>query len=380
MSHLQLPRWQAVYELPAADYEEAKRIAHGIAVEQTIEFPYDLVTGTWFADEMTGMIESLEPFTETTWRACISYPTEAVQGDFIQFLNMLYGNSSLQPGIRALDLKLPPELFAEYPGPKYGLAGLRERWQRPKGPLTMAVLKPIGHTSREFAAMAYAFAKGGIHTIKDDHSLYNQAWSPFDERVRYCVDAVAAANAETGGHTAYFANVCAEGTEVIERAFRAQEYGAGGIMLSPALVGWGIIRELSRDPKFTLPILLHPSFSGPFIRTRETGLHTRIFNGYLPRLAGADGVIIVGCGGRFSLGQKNCIAARNAARKPWGGLAPVLPSVGGGMNRDSIPAMARLFGEDVLYLVGGDLFRRSNDLTANAQALLTLLDEIYAAR
>ena len=158
MTHLSLPRWQAAYAVTANDRAAAEQLAHNLAVEQTIEYPYELVEGTWYADEMTGRIEALEPFNETEWKVTISYPAEAVQGEILQLLNMVYGNSSLQTKTRLLDFTLSPELAAEYPGPRYGLTGLRDYWQVPAGPLVMAVLKPIGHSSREFAAMASAFA------------------------------------------------------------------------------------------------------------------------------------------------------------------------------------------------------------------------------
>ncbi|WP_459540631.1 hypothetical protein [Negativicoccus succinicivorans] len=150
MTHLSLPRWQAVYAVTANDRAAAEQLAQNLAVEQTIEYPYELVEGTWYADEMTGRIEALEPFNETEWKVTISYPAEAVQGEILQLLNMVYGNSSLQTKTRLLDFTLSPELAAEYPGPRYGLTGLRNYWQVPAGPLVMAVLKPIGHSSREF--------------------------------------------------------------------------------------------------------------------------------------------------------------------------------------------------------------------------------------
>lgn len=366
MGHLHLPRWQAIYELPASNYEEAKKIAHGIAVEQTIEYPYELVVGTWFADEMTGLVEDISPTVPGKWKAKISYPSEPVRGEFLELLNMLYGNSSLQPGIRLLDFNLTPELFEEYPGAKFGIAGLRKRWAVPKGPLLMAVLKPMGHSTKDFAAMAYAFAKGGFHTIKDDHSLHDQEWSRFRDRVRACVDAVLRANAETGHKTVYLANVTAQGSTVLERAYFAQEEGACGVMISPSLVGWGMVRELSMAKDFHIPIVLHPSFSGAFIRSKETGMEPHVYNGYLPRLAGADGVIFTGSCGRFSFPLQDCLNTQRACLQPWGGVPAILPAIGGGMNYAAIPDVHKQYGNDIMLLVGGDLFRPGPDLQANA--------------
>lgn len=378
MSHLQLPRWSAVYEFPAVDYEAAKDVAHGIAVEQTIEYPYELVTGTWFAEEMTGQILDLQPAEEGFWTARISYPSEAVQGEFVQLLNMLYGNSSLQPGVRVLDFSLNEDLLADYPGPKFGIAGLRKRWHAPSGPLLMAVIKPIGHTTAEFADMVYRFALAGVHTVKDDHSLHNQCWSPFRARVKACVEAVRRAADKTGKKTAYLANVMADGTELLERAFFAQEAGADGVMLSPSLAGWSMLRQLSADPQFQLPIILHPSYSGAFIRSHSIGMDQRVYNGYLPRLAGADGVIFTGFGGRFSFPTEECLAAQQGCLSPWH-VPPILPCAGGGVHRQALADLHRLYGDDIMLLVGGDLFRPGPDLTANARSFLAAAERIFQA-
>ena len=67
----------------------------------------------------------------------------------------------------------------------------------------MTALKPMGTPSEKLAEMAYAFAKGGIDIIKDDHGLANQRYAPYEERVRACAAAVKRANAETGRRCIY---------------------------------------------------------------------------------------------------------------------------------------------------------------------------------
>lgn len=378
MTHLSLPRWQATYAVTANDRAAAEQVAHNLAVEQTIEYPYELVEGTWYADEMTGRIEALEPFNETEWKVTVSYPAEAVQGEILQLLNMLYGNSSLQIKTRLLDFTLSPELAAEYPGPRYGLNGLRDYWQVPAGPLVMAVLKPIGHSSREFAAMASAFARAGVAVVKDDHSLHNQKFSPFRERVTVCVDAIANANAQSGHHTAYLPNITSAGAELIERALCAQELGANGIMVAPALTGWGSVHELANHPDFTLPIVCHPSWSGPMVRGPRPVVSPFVYNGLFPRLAGADSVIVVGGGGRFGVHNDACLASRDGALCAWGNCRPLLPAIGGGMTLDAIAELPELYGDDIMYLVGGALFRESPDIEENARRFLAGVETIYA--
>ncbi len=376
MTHLTLPRWTALYELPAKDYAEASESAHAIAVEQTIEYPYELVEGTWFADEITGQVEMVSPLKNGKWQARISYPTEAVQGEFVEFLNMLYGNTSLHIGVRLLDFELSDDLVKEYSGAKFGLEGLRKYWHVPVGPLLMAVLKPIGHTTKEFAEMARQFAAGGFHIVKDDHSLHNQIWSPYEERVKTCVDTIAETNAKTGNQCAYVPNVMAQGSELLKRAYFAQEQGANGVMMSPSIAGWGMVRELSSADDFHLPIVLHPSYSGPFIRSGEAGMLPKIYNGYLPRMAGADSVIFTG-GGRFPASKGHCKETQMSCIENWSNLPPIMPAIGGGVYYEAIPELAERFGNDIMFLVGGDLFRPGPDLVANAHRFRAEVERIY---
>ena len=88
-------------------------------------------------------------------------------------------------------------------GPRYGRAGLREKVGQPVRPLLCGVLKPVGLCVTDLAKLAYSYALGGLDIIKDDQGLANQAFCPFEERVRRCVGAVEKANQQTGRNALY---------------------------------------------------------------------------------------------------------------------------------------------------------------------------------
>ena len=98
----QSSRFTATYRIAAPTYEEAKKIAFAIAVEQTIECPYELVDGTPIADTIVGQIEDLKKAEAGAYYATISYEPEAVGDEMAELLNMLFGNTSLQPGVRLM--------------------------------------------------------------------------------------------------------------------------------------------------------------------------------------------------------------------------------------------------------------------------------------
>lgn len=103
-----------------------------------------------------------------------------------------------------------------------------------------------------------------------------------------------------------------------------------------------------------------------------------VYNGLFPRLAGADSVIVVGGGGRFGVRNDACLASRDGALCAWGNCRPLLPAIGGGMTLDAIAELPEIYGEDIMYLVGGALFRESPDIEENTRRFLAGVETIYA--
>ena len=224
-------RFTATYRIKASDYEEAKKLAFGICVEQTVECPYELVEDTPIGDTIVGQIESINKADPGAYYAVISYDPDAVGHEMSELVNMFFGNTSLQPGIRLMSFELPDFMYNDYPGPRFGREGIRELCGVEHGPILMSAIKPLGKSPKELAEMVYKLALGGCPIIKDDHSLMNQDYAPFEERVLQCVMALADAKEKTGKKSMYIANCTADGLQMLDRAYKAQEIGADGIMV-----------------------------------------------------------------------------------------------------------------------------------------------------
>ena len=156
-------RFTATYRIVAGDYAEAKKIARGIAVEQTVECPDKLFVNTWIEDTVIGQIEDLKKADPGSYYAIISYSPDTVEGEMTELMNMLFGNTSLQPGIRLMSFELPDSMYRHYPGPKFGRQGIRELCGIEKGPILMSALKPLGRSAKDFGETAYKLALGGAH-------------------------------------------------------------------------------------------------------------------------------------------------------------------------------------------------------------------------
>ncbi len=118
-------RFRAVYHL-SGDKATARAKADDIIIEQTVEFPAELVPPGDIRDHIFGRIEDFTQVGDETYAATVSYANETAGSDLIQFLNVVFGNISIKPGIRLIRLELNNAKLAEFQGPRFGRAGLRE--------------------------------------------------------------------------------------------------------------------------------------------------------------------------------------------------------------------------------------------------------------
>ncbi len=361
----------AVYEFTGS-VAEVRRRAEALVVEQTIEFPADLVPDDDIRGEIIGRIESFDETGPATVRVGVSYAVETTGFEFPQLLNVLFGNSSLLPDVKLVDVVLPDGLAARLDGPRFGLDGVRSLLDAPDRPLLATALKPMGFGPERFAEMAYELALGGVDLIKDDHSLADQPFAPFEARVAACSEAVRRANAETGGHAIYLPSVNAPHGIIDERIRFAVDAGAGGLLVLPGITGFDHMRSTAANADVAVPIMAHPAFLGGFVSSPTGGIDHGTLFGTLMRYAGADMSVFPNYGGRFSFSPEACTRIAVACLEPRDGFAPIGPAPGGGMTMDRIPEILEFYGNDVVLLIGGDL-HRGEDLQATAAEFRTAI-------
>lgn len=367
-------RVHVTYRL-AGDEKLAHEKAAALVLEQTVEFPAELVPAGDIREKIVGHIAAFERADENHFTAVIDYAAEITGGELAQFLNVLFGNSSLKPGIRVEKFELPPALLEKFRGPRFGRAGWRARLGLPKRPLLATALKPMGLAPHALAELAYQFALGGIDLIKDDHGLADQTFCPFRERVEQCAQAVARANRVTGMQCVYMPNLTAPADRVIANARFARAAGAGALMISPGITGLDTMRLLSDDDSIALPIMAHPALQGSFVTHPDNGISHYALFGQIARLAGADASIFPNVGGRFSFSRAECASIVKGAQVKMGHVKPIFPTPGGGMSLERVQDMLELYGREVIFLVGGGLHTHSPNLVANCRAFRKMVEE-----
>ena len=337
--------------------QDPEGFARDIAVEQSIEFPVKYVRSEAILANIIPRVLSIKPI-EGGSEIKLSFNPAVAGPDFVQFLNVLFGNISMKFDVKLVDIAFAPCMF-ECRGPRFGLEGIRALTHAEAGsPVLASALKPMGLETQAFAHIAASFVERGMHLIKDDHGLANQAFAPFKARVRAVSEAVAEANARLGRHTLYAPNISGPVEELMARAHFAKEAGAGALMVAPGLMGYDAIRALRADDTLALPILAHPSFLGMCALNPRQGLSYGIAFGTLNRYAGADVIIFPNHGGRFAFTLDDCREIFDASLSPNPMMKRALPAPAGGMKVENIGTIADTYRtHDFVALIGGDMYR-----------------------
>ncbi|PIE90237.1 MAG: ribulose 1,5-bisphosphate carboxylase large subunit [Acidobacteria bacterium] len=350
-------RFEVIYELQIEKGISAFKVAEGICLEQTVEVDRSLVCNSFISDEVVGQIVKLEPLEMGKYRLKVSYTWDVTAGNIPQFFNVLYGNISMKPSIKVVDFIGDHPMF---PGPQYGIPGLRKIFREMDHPLLCSAIKPMGHDVQSFAHMAYKMALGGIHMIKDDHGLNDQPFCPFEERVVKVSEAVNKANAETGGNCMYMPNFAPSLENFDHHLDILKRNEIKGILVSPFLIGLDQFRYLATHESFIL--MAHPTFSGGYLMHENHGMRPGFLLGKLFRYLGADASIYCNIGGRFSFDLATCKDINTELWSVHPRIKSAFPVPAGGMTMSNLGQMKKVYGKDLIFLVGGALLQ-SEDLT-----------------
>ena len=102
-------RFAAVYHVRsnAASIESRAR---AIAVEQSVEMPLDAIDDASVLADIVGRVEAISDLGADVFAVRIALSTATVGHDAGQFLNMLFGNTSLHEDVVLRDVEVPETL------------------------------------------------------------------------------------------------------------------------------------------------------------------------------------------------------------------------------------------------------------------------------
>ncbi|HMU53871.1 MAG TPA: RuBisCO large subunit C-terminal-like domain-containing protein [Nitrospira sp.] len=330
---------------------EARAKAELICLDQTVEAS-DEVLSSELRSRIVGRLEEFKPRPSGGYEARISYAANLIGRYLSDLINLLFGTSSLRPGVRLAAWQLPDSVLSQWRGPRFGLEGLRHLTGIRDRSLVCAVLKPLGRSPRELADLATEFVLGGVDLIKDDQGLVDQPFCPFNERIARCADAVRAAAAQRGRPCPYLTHVSGPLDVMRARAALAKKQGAGGLLVAPGLTGFDALHSLAEDETLALPIASHPALLGSYTIHPDHGIVPAALYGQLPRLAGADLSIYPGYRTGYAMTKDDCAVLARTCRTAWGRVRPMAPTAAGRIGASDIPEFTSFYGRDVVFILG----------------------------
>ena len=115
----------AIYRIHSSEAAIAARV-EALAIEQSVECPPGAVRDARVRDEVAGRVLASEIAGNDLFNVRVALTLETVSDDAARLLNMLFGNSSLQPDVELIGVEWPDGSPA-LPGPRFGVARMRAR-------------------------------------------------------------------------------------------------------------------------------------------------------------------------------------------------------------------------------------------------------------
>lgn len=306
----------------------------------------------------------------------ISFPVAYEVPDFPSILTTTYGRLSYEPNVKLIDLQFSNDLISLFPGPKYGIAGIRELVEVKNRPLAMSVAKgAIGRSIDSFHEQMLAHCYGGIDIIQDDERLFEHDWTPLEQRVPVGLAAIAEAAEKTGRTPLYVVNVTGKTFELKERAKEAIGLGAPALLLNVFAYGIDVLQGLSEDPEIDVPIFAHSSLAGMMTRSKQHGISSRLLLGKLMRMAGADAVLFPSPYGRIGINAEEARHVKEQLLQP-AEMNSTFPIPSAGIDFNTIANVKKDFGQDVIINLGGSVHRYSGGVEAGGKALIETISKV----
>lgn len=350
-----MSRITAIYNVggTASDIEAR---AQTIAVEQSVEMPVSAISDPWVLSDIVGDVTSISDRHDGTFEVQIGLATETTGLEAGQLMNMLFGNTSIHQDVALADVIFPDDVINAFEGPGQGLDGWRQRAGADRRGLTCSALKPQGLSAKGLGKIAHQMALGGLDFIKDDHGLADQTYSPFRDRLNACGDAIATANARTGGSTRYVPSLSGHLDQLRDQVAHAKNQSIDSVLIAPMITGLATFRQLSRENP-DMAFMAHPALAG------ASRILPPLLLGKIFRLMGADATIFPNHGGRFGYSTDTCRELAGAALSSELPVKSCVPIPAGGMTVDRVPEMLKFYGADVMLLIGGGLLSAGDKLT-----------------
>ncbi len=296
----------------------------------------------------------------------------------------VFGMKSVE-ALRVLDIRFPKELVKEYPGPRYGVQGVREMTKVYDRPFLGTIIKPkIGLPAKMHAEVAYEAWVGGLDIVKDDENLASQDFNRFEDRLSLTLEKKDLAEEETGEKKIYLVNITAPYPEMLKRAELVQDSGNEFVMIDVFISGFSAVQGY-REEGFRMAIHAHRAMHAAITRNPTHGI-TMLTLAKVYRLLGVDNLHIGTAVGKMEGSAKEVSGIReeiqledlpsneNRFEQKWYGIKPVLAVASGGLHPGHVPAVIDILGKDIVIQAGGGVHGHPDGTRMGARAMREALE------
>lgn len=315
----------------------------------------------------------------------IGFQTETfdMEAGITSILSMLAGNlfglGALR-NIRWLDVEFPRSIAEYFPGPKFGIDGVRKiigtnRGEFPGRPHIGTIVKPkMGLTAQEWADVAYEAAIGGVDFIKDDENLGSQKFCPIEDRTVKVLEKMDQVKEETGRTVIHAVNVTAKHDVMWNRIEMALDNGAKCLMIDVILTGYQELADMARDPAVKVPIHVHRTMHAAFTRNPLHGI-SMLPVAKIVRMVGGDQLHIGSYGqGKMKEIESESPFLKEALLNQFYDFKQVFPVASGGLHPSKVPNLIKHGGNDLVIQAGGGIHGHPDGTRSGATALRQALD------
>lgn len=325
----------------------------------------------------------------------IAYPLDLFElGNISEILSSIAGNiygMKAVARLKLLDIRFPEAMVKSFPGPAFGIQGIRDLTKIYDRPLLGTIIKPkVGLDEEQHSKVAYEAWIGGLDIVKDDENLSSMTFNNFYQRMDLTFKMRAKAEQETGKKKIYLANITASDIEeMLKRAEYVKKLGGEYIMVDIITIGWTGLHSLRKKD---LGLIFHAHRAGYAALTRipDHGISMLVL-AKICRLLGMDQLHI----GTANVGkmegapdevleiEENIEKEETgenlngyALGQKWYGMKPVLAVASGGLHPGHLPELVKLMDRDIVAQFGGGCHGHPDGTRSGASAIVQAAEAV----
>jgi ribulose-bisphosphate carboxylase large chain len=326
----------------------------------------------------------------------IAYPQDLFEANNMsQILSAIAGNiygMKALKNLRLIDITFPKKMVEAYPGPKFGIQGIRKILKIDKRPLLGTIVKPkVGLNEIEHARVCGQAWNGGLDIVKDDENLTSMVFNKFEKRIEETLKIRDKIESDTGEKKIYMPNITAPVSIMKKRADFVLDHGGEYIMLDILTVGFSALQEIREylDDK-NIVLHAHRAMHAALTRNKKHGM-TMLSLAKIMRLIGMDQLhtgTVVGKmeGGKREVVEINKVITEKSINgnnitlldQEWGNLKPILPVASGGLSPLHVPELIDILGTNIVFQFGGGCHGHPNGTEAGAKAIRQAIDAVLS--